>query len=153
MFPSYFPLHVFVSVTASALVKSPSRVWIIISVISFSRDHEACIARPPKWLHTAGVCHRLFWLIDQKKRVEKLKGKSNLSLQHTSYLSHQSSYFSYFFLSCELIIYLIFMCFSKLPSWARAVVPKIFYVTEKAWNYYPYTITGNTLIVHQHSLL
>uniref|UniRef100_A0A8C0H5D7 Cytoplasmic phosphatidylinositol transfer protein 1 n=1 Tax=Chelonoidis abingdonii TaxID=106734 RepID=A0A8C0H5D7_CHEAB len=32
---------------------------------------------------------------------------------------------------------------SKLPSWARAVVPKIFYITEKAWNYYPYTITGN----------
>ncbi|KAJ0033162.1 hypothetical protein NQD34_000269 [Periophthalmus magnuspinnatus] len=31
---------------------------------------------------------------------------------------------------------------SKLPSWARAVVPKIFYVTEKAWNYYPYTITA-----------
>ncbi|KAF3700253.1 Cytoplasmic phosphatidylinositol transfer protein 1 Mammalian rdgB -like protein beta [Channa argus] len=30
---------------------------------------------------------------------------------------------------------------NKLPSWARAVVPKIFYVTEKAWNYYPYTIT------------
>uniref|UniRef100_A0A3B4CG10 Cytoplasmic phosphatidylinositol transfer protein 1 n=1 Tax=Pygocentrus nattereri TaxID=42514 RepID=A0A3B4CG10_PYGNA len=28
---------------------------------------------------------------------------------------------------------------NKLPSWARAVVPKIFYVTEKAWNYYPYT--------------
>lgn len=35
-----------------------------------------------------------------------------------------------------------FLIFSKLPSWARAVVPKIFYVTEKAWNYYPYTITG-----------
>uniref|UniRef100_A0A2K5KR21 Cytoplasmic phosphatidylinositol transfer protein 1 n=1 Tax=Cercocebus atys TaxID=9531 RepID=A0A2K5KR21_CERAT len=34
---------------------------------------------------------------------------------------------------------------SKLPSWARAVVPKIFYVTEKAWNYYPYTITGKSL--------
>ncbi|GCB73308.1 hypothetical protein scyTo_0002468 [Scyliorhinus torazame] len=31
---------------------------------------------------------------------------------------------------------------SKLPSWARAVVPRIFYITEKAWNYYPYTITG-----------
>uniref|UniRef100_H2TPJ9 Phosphatidylinositol transfer protein cytoplasmic 1 n=1 Tax=Takifugu rubripes TaxID=31033 RepID=H2TPJ9_TAKRU len=30
---------------------------------------------------------------------------------------------------------------NKLPSWARAVVPKIFYLTEKAWNYYPYTIT------------
>ncbi|XP_029912641.1 cytoplasmic phosphatidylinositol transfer protein 1-like isoform X1 [Myripristis murdjan] len=33
---------------------------------------------------------------------------------------------------------------SKLPSWARAVVPKIFYVTEKAWNYYPHTITEYT---------
>ncbi|NWI61567.1 PITC1 protein, partial [Calyptomena viridis] len=31
----------------------------------------------------------------------------------------------------------------QLPSWARAVVPKIFYVTEKAWNYYPYTITAD----------
>ncbi|KPP79014.1 cytoplasmic phosphatidylinositol transfer protein 1-like [Scleropages formosus] len=35
---------------------------------------------------------------------------------------------------------------SKLPSWARAVVPKIFYVTEKAWNYYPYTITATHLL-------
>lgn len=33
---------------------------------------------------------------------------------------------------------------NKLPSWARAVVPRIFYVTEKAWNYYPYTITEYT---------
>uniref|UniRef100_A0AAY5EDS8 Cytoplasmic phosphatidylinositol transfer protein 1 n=1 Tax=Electrophorus electricus TaxID=8005 RepID=A0AAY5EDS8_ELEEL len=38
---------------------------------------------------------------------------------------------------------------SKLPSWARAVVPRIFYVTEKAWNYYPHTITGSTH-THQH---
>lgn len=30
---------------------------------------------------------------------------------------------------------------SKLPSWIRSLVPKIFYVTEKAWNYYPFTIT------------
>uniref|UniRef100_A0A665VXX5 Cytoplasmic phosphatidylinositol transfer protein 1-like n=1 Tax=Echeneis naucrates TaxID=173247 RepID=A0A665VXX5_ECHNA len=37
---------------------------------------------------------------------------------------------------------------NKLPSWARAVVPKIFYVTEKAWNYYPYTVTGNASIIH-----
>ncbi|MEQ2193574.1 Cytoplasmic phosphatidylinositol transfer protein 1, partial [Xenoophorus captivus] len=37
---------------------------------------------------------------------------------------------------------------NKLPSWARAVVPKIFYVTEKAWNYYPYTITGNTFTAY-----
>lgn len=30
---------------------------------------------------------------------------------------------------------------SKLPSWIRRMVPKTFYVTEKAWNYYPFTIT------------
>ncbi|XP_078457661.1 cytoplasmic phosphatidylinositol transfer protein 1-like [Lampetra planeri] len=33
---------------------------------------------------------------------------------------------------------------SKLPSWAKVVVPRIFYITEKAWNYYPYTITEYT---------
>ncbi|XP_063286833.1 cytoplasmic phosphatidylinositol transfer protein 1-like [Pelobates fuscus] len=33
---------------------------------------------------------------------------------------------------------------SKLPSWARAVVPRIFYVCEKAWNYYPFTVTEYT---------
>uniref|UniRef100_A0A3Q2GBI1 Phosphatidylinositol transfer protein cytoplasmic 1b n=1 Tax=Cyprinodon variegatus TaxID=28743 RepID=A0A3Q2GBI1_CYPVA len=31
---------------------------------------------------------------------------------------------------------------SKLPSWVKAFVPRIFYVTEKAWNFYPYTITA-----------
>ncbi|CAN9513674.1 unnamed protein product [Ophioblennius macclurei] len=31
---------------------------------------------------------------------------------------------------------------SKLPSWVKSFVPRIFYVTEKAWNFYPYTITG-----------
>ncbi|XP_014914659.1 cytoplasmic phosphatidylinositol transfer protein 1b [Poecilia latipinna] len=30
---------------------------------------------------------------------------------------------------------------SKLPSWIKAFVPRVFYVTEKAWNFYPYTIT------------
>lgn len=33
---------------------------------------------------------------------------------------------------------------NRLPSWIRALVPKIFYITEKAWNYYPYTITEYT---------
>ncbi|KAL2713899.1 cytoplasmic phosphatidylinositol transfer protein 1 [Vespula squamosa] len=31
---------------------------------------------------------------------------------------------------------------SKLPYWIQSVIPKIFYVTEKAWNYYPFTMTG-----------
>eukprot|EP00058_Branchiostoma_floridae_P009867 XP_002595355.1 hypothetical protein BRAFLDRAFT_57486 [Branchiostoma floridae] len=30
---------------------------------------------------------------------------------------------------------------SRLPSWIRAVVPRIFYITERAWNFYPHTIT------------
>jgi len=30
---------------------------------------------------------------------------------------------------------------SKLPAWLKSFVPRIFYVTEKAWNYYPFTIT------------
>ncbi|XP_028985046.1 cytoplasmic phosphatidylinositol transfer protein 1b isoform X2 [Betta splendens] len=30
---------------------------------------------------------------------------------------------------------------SKLPSWAKAIVPRFFYVTEKSWNFYPHTIT------------
>ncbi|XP_053988974.1 cytoplasmic phosphatidylinositol transfer protein 1 [Hylaeus anthracinus] len=33
---------------------------------------------------------------------------------------------------------------SKLPYWIQSVIPRIFYVTEKAWNYYPYTITEYT---------
>lgn len=32
--------------------------------------------------------------------------------------------------------------FSRLPGWMRSYIPKIFYVEEKAWNYYPFTITG-----------
>uniref|UniRef100_H2YX38 Phosphatidylinositol transfer protein N-terminal domain-containing protein n=1 Tax=Ciona savignyi TaxID=51511 RepID=H2YX38_CIOSA len=30
---------------------------------------------------------------------------------------------------------------NRLPNWARSFVPSA-YVTEKAWNFYPYTITG-----------
>nr|XP_033818305.1 cytoplasmic phosphatidylinositol transfer protein 1-like [Geotrypetes seraphini] len=33
---------------------------------------------------------------------------------------------------------------SKLPAWVRGFIPKIFYIIEKAWNYYPYTITEYT---------
>uniref|UniRef100_A0A673GIJ3 Cytoplasmic phosphatidylinositol transfer protein 1-like n=1 Tax=Sinocyclocheilus rhinocerous TaxID=307959 RepID=A0A673GIJ3_9TELE len=31
---------------------------------------------------------------------------------------------------------------SKLPTWIRKFVPMAFYITETAWNFYPYTITG-----------
>lgn len=35
--------------------------------------------------------------------------------------------------------------YSRLPYWVQAIIPKIFYVTEKAWNYYPFTITDYTV--------
>uniref|UniRef100_A0A8B9JV07 Phosphatidylinositol transfer protein N-terminal domain-containing protein n=1 Tax=Astyanax mexicanus TaxID=7994 RepID=A0A8B9JV07_ASTMX len=44
---------------------------------------------------------------------------------------------------------------SKLPSWARSFIPRIFYITEKARNYYPYTVTGEDLVlmIHIHVIL
>uniref|UniRef100_A0A1B6GT25 Cytoplasmic phosphatidylinositol transfer protein 1 n=1 Tax=Cuerna arida TaxID=1464854 RepID=A0A1B6GT25_9HEMI len=33
---------------------------------------------------------------------------------------------------------------SRLPFWIQSFLPRVFYVTEKAWNYYPYTITEYT---------
>ncbi|XP_063239159.1 cytoplasmic phosphatidylinositol transfer protein 1 [Bacillus rossius redtenbacheri] len=33
---------------------------------------------------------------------------------------------------------------SRLPYWVQSLIPKVFYVTEKAWNYYPYTVTEYT---------
>ncbi|KAH8250713.1 hypothetical protein KR038_000608 [Drosophila bunnanda] len=31
---------------------------------------------------------------------------------------------------------------SRLPYWIQAICPRVFYVIEKSWNYYPYTLTG-----------
>lgn len=33
---------------------------------------------------------------------------------------------------------------SKLPTWIRKFVPMLFYITETAWNFYPYTVTEYT---------
>lgn len=49
---------------------------------------------------------------------------------------------------CVMFFIFFFLCAlsSRLPSWVSALIPNIFYVTEKAWNYYPYTITGELSI-------
>lgn len=62
-------------------------------------------------------------------------------------LTSRGRQFSYFYFLTDCLSR------SKLPSWARAVVPKIFYVTEKAWNYYPYTVTGEGSRVIQQFVL
>ncbi|XP_074647774.1 cytoplasmic phosphatidylinositol transfer protein 1-like [Tubulanus polymorphus] len=33
---------------------------------------------------------------------------------------------------------------SRLPTWIQGMIPHVFYITEKAWNFYPYTITEYT---------
>lgn len=33
---------------------------------------------------------------------------------------------------------------SRLPYWIQSFCPRVFYITEKAWNYYPFTITEYT---------
>ncbi|XP_030246703.1 cytoplasmic phosphatidylinositol transfer protein 1-like [Drosophila navojoa] len=34
---------------------------------------------------------------------------------------------------------------NRLPYWIQAICPRVFYVTEKSWNYYPYTLTGKRI--------
>lgn len=46
-----------------------------------------------------------------------------------------------------LIIYFFIFHHSRLPGWIRSMIPNIFYITEKAWNYYPYTETGKFFFV------
>ncbi|XP_026807905.1 cytoplasmic phosphatidylinositol transfer protein 1 isoform X2 [Rhopalosiphum maidis] len=33
---------------------------------------------------------------------------------------------------------------NRLPYWVQAIIPKLFYIIEKSWNYYPFTITEYT---------
>ncbi|KAL0272578.1 UNVERIFIED_CONTAM: hypothetical protein PYX00_005498 [Menopon gallinae] len=33
---------------------------------------------------------------------------------------------------------------NRLPFWIQSVLPRVFYVIEKSWNYYPYTVTEYT---------
>ncbi|XP_046576124.1 cytoplasmic phosphatidylinositol transfer protein 1-like [Haliotis rubra] len=35
---------------------------------------------------------------------------------------------------------------SRLPGWVQSIIPRIFYITEKAWNFYPFTITEYTCV-------
>jgi len=34
---------------------------------------------------------------------------------------------------------------SSLPGWVRACIPRLFYITEKAWNHFPTTVTEYTV--------
>lgn len=51
-----------------------------------------------------------------------------------------------FFVDFCLITFIPFL--SKLPYWIQSFLPRVFYVTEKAWNYYPFTITGKSICLY-----
>ncbi|CAI8019881.1 Cytoplasmic phosphatidylinositol transfer protein 1 [Geodia barretti] len=36
---------------------------------------------------------------------------------------------------------------SRLPGWVQSMIPRVFYITEKAWNYYPVTITEHLVLI------
>ncbi|XP_003391701.1 PREDICTED: cytoplasmic phosphatidylinositol transfer protein 1-like, partial [Amphimedon queenslandica] len=33
---------------------------------------------------------------------------------------------------------------NRLPTWVQSMLPRVFYIIEKSWNYYPYTLTEYT---------
>lgn len=37
----------------------------------------------------------------------------------------------------------------KLPIWMQSLIPNMFYIEEKSYNYYPYTITEYTVILNE----
>lgn len=77
---------------------------------------------------------QVIWLYMAQKPLRISLSSSIISLSYSLTLTDSSLFRPFFFPLC-----------SKLPSWAKAFVPRFFYVTEKAWNFYPYTITGGCL--------
>lgn len=45
----------------------------------------------------------------------------------------------------RLTVFFVYHSSSRLPQWIRSLIPRIFYVTEKSWNYYPRTLTEYTV--------
>ncbi|ESP03884.1 hypothetical protein LOTGIDRAFT_212050 [Lottia gigantea] len=68
---------------------------------------------------------------EQSEKGEGVEVVKNESCSHPEYGEGQFT---------EKRVYLS----SRLPAWLQSFIPRIFYVTEKAWNYYPYTITEYT---------
>ncbi|XP_064606494.1 cytoplasmic phosphatidylinositol transfer protein 1-like [Liolophura sinensis] len=68
---------------------------------------------------------------EQSQRGEGVEVIKNEPCQHPDYGEGQYT---------EKRIYLS----SRLPNWMQALIPNVFYITEKAWNFYPFTITEYT---------
>jgi MoaA/NifB/PqqE/SkfB family radical SAM enzyme len=57
-------------------------------------------------------------------------------------LTEKRLYLSRFIFLKLKFVFSIYSLFSRLPTWIRSLIPNVFYITEKASNFYPYTITG-----------
>ncbi|KAJ6649369.1 Cytoplasmic phosphatidylinositol transfer protein 1 [Pseudolycoriella hygida] len=78
--------------------------------------------------------------VENKECEDPVHGKG----QFTEKRIHLSWYVLHvFFWNSRKMLTEIYL-FSRLPYWIQAVCPKVFYLTEKAWNYYPFTITEYT---------
>lgn len=64
-------------------------------------------------------------------RLERIYTNMNCIFGHCSIINHGSY-------------------FSRLPYWIQAICPRVFYITEKSWNYYPFTKTGG--LTHEPAL-
>ena len=69
------------------------------------------------------IFHAIFSMDDNQKMFLKQRGERNKG-QYTEKRIHLSS---------------------RLPYWLQAVTPRVFYVVEKSWNFFPYTITEYTV--------
>ena len=53
--------------------------------------------------------------------------------------------------TCVVRLYL--STHSRMPGWVQPMIPRILYITEKGWNFYPYTRTGKCLISWYYGIL
>lgn len=80
------------------------------------------------------------WLIIPMKILSMEQGSTQKKGYTSSGITLTQLKHSLIILICKIIF-----SFSRLPQWIRSLIPKIFYITEKAWNYYPRTITEYTV--------
>lgn len=78
--------------------------------------------------------------------MEKANLPKNIFIcQGENKMSHKKALTLYSLVILSLCRFTNFLIFSvsRMPYWLQAICPRVFYVIEKSWNYYPFTITGN----------
>lgn len=78
------------------------------------------------------------------------------SILRKKYICSGNCVFLHYF-PCSYLYVVLCGSSRRLPHWIKSLIPRVFYVTEKAWNYYPRTTTEYTVsivcIEHCNNLL